>query len=401
MDPDWLRASGDRTLMAELLADPLVRRTNEEIAEHEKNGPLGTRRQLLATALRLTEGMSPELARITAECRAILGVEIPLETYVYPSSTFNAACVKPEQGRLFILLSSSLLEGFGGAELRFVLGHELGHYVFGHHDVPIGYLLQGEQPPSPELALKLFAWSRFAEVSADRAGAACSQDPDAVARALFRLASGLRGTAIELCIEDFAAQVDEMIVEEERAEGRITPPMQDWFSTHPFSPLRVKALHHFERSVLAREDGFDVETLEAKVQTLMALMEPSYLDANTEVAERMRRLLWAGAIVIAAASGGIRDEEVEAFERFFGEGSFRKGVDVDAIGAELEARVGEAREHVPPARRVQVLRDLCVIARADGHVDPAEVAVLREVAGGLGVGEALVDQTLGESLELD
>ncbi len=399
MDPHRLRSEGDVTLFDELSKHPLVVRTTRELEEHERRGPLGVRRQLLATSLRLTESMSPSLASLTEDCRQILGVEIPLETYVYASPHFNAACVKPEEGRLFIMLSSSLLEAFEGAELRFVMGHELGHYIYGHHDIPIGYLLRGEEKPPPELALQLFAWSRYAEISADRAGAACAHDPDAVARSLFRLASGLRGSKIELHIEDFAAQVDEMKVEDDKpGQGA---PMQDWFSTHPFSPLRVKALKLYAESVLARGDGMSVADLEARTQTLMALMEPSYLEGHNPIAETMRRLLFAGSIAIAAASNGVSDVEIEAFEKFFGEGSFTEGLDVDAIAADLNARIADAVERVPQPRRVQVLHDLCVIARADGHVDDDELAILRRIATGLHVAQHLIDQSISGPLDLD
>ncbi|MEM9070653.1 MAG: M48 family metallopeptidase [Myxococcota bacterium] len=399
MDASRLRASGDRSLFEELQKHPLVTRTVERLEDAETKGPMGVRRQLLATSLRLTREMSPALAAITDRCRERLTIDDPIETYVYASPDFNAAAVKPEDGRLFIMLSSSLLEAFEGDELSFVMGHELGHHIFKHHDVPIGYLLRGEEKPPPELALQLFAWSRYAEISADRAGAACTNDTDAVARALFRLASGLRGSKIELRIEDFARQADLMQVEHEEPGNRA--PMADWFSTHPFSPLRVKALHHYAESELAKDDGTSIDVLEARVQTLMALMEPSYLEGHDETAERMRRLLFAGAIAVASTTGGISDEEIAAFEKFFGESSFSEGLDVDAIRGDLQSRMADANESVPPPRRLQVLRDLCVIARADGHVDDEEMELLQWVAEGLQIERAVIDQTVAGSVELD
>ena len=132
--------------------------------------------------------MAPEIRAIADECIQRLGITIPVEIYVYPSASYNAACVKPEEGRLFIMFSSSLLERFDAAELRFVMGHELGHYLYHHHDIPIGYLLVGQNRPSPSLALQLFAWSRYAEISADRAGAHCDRSWLDVA-----VDSGLRG----------------------------------------------------------------------------------------------------------------------------------------------------------------------------------------------------------------
>ena len=144
-----LRCQGDRALSEKLLADRTVRRVIARIERREEESPLGVRRRLLASALRLTPAMSPEVHAMVERCRERLGVSIPIEIYVYASAAFNAACVKPERGRLFVLLSSSLLEAFVGPELLFVIGHELGHHVFGHHDIPVGVVLQGNQHPGP------------------------------------------------------------------------------------------------------------------------------------------------------------------------------------------------------------------------------------------------------------
>ena len=94
---------------------------------------------------------------------------------------------------------------------------------------------------------RCFTWSRYAEISADRAGAHCAQDFEAVSRALFKLASGLSGKFIQFSLEDFLKQVDDMhVLDAEPGDGS---PKEDWFSTHPFSPLRVKALQLFGRLI--------------------------------------------------------------------------------------------------------------------------------------------------------
>ena len=147
MNATQLRSQGDRELAEKILNERLVKKVNEHLEKQAEKSPMGVRRHLLATSLRLTPSMMPDVHRIVGECRERLGIEIPLELYVYPSATFNAMCIKPEQGRLFIMMSSGLLEAFPDAERRFVLGHELGHHLYGHHDIPIGYILKGKTPP--------------------------------------------------------------------------------------------------------------------------------------------------------------------------------------------------------------------------------------------------------------
>ena len=394
-----IRCRGDQELAEQLLRDDLVTSVIEYLAKREEEGTQGVRRRLLATSVRLTRAMIPDLHQAVEGCRQRLGVETPLELYVYASPSFIAACVKPEAGRLFILFSSALLEAFRGEVLGFVGGHELGHHLYAHHEIPIGHILQGSRRPPPALALKLFAWSRYAEISADRAGALCAGALDPCARALFMLASGLAGSTVDFSLDDFLAQVDEMQVE--TAEPGQGAPKEDWFSTHPFSPLRVKALQQF---FAARGEGgvpSDPARLESRLQSLMALMEPSYLEEQSDGAEAMRRLLFAGAIAVANASGDISPQEVAAFERYFGREAYSERLDIERIEAALDDRIDHVRDRATHPKRLQLMRDLCVIARADGHADRAERQVLERIARGLEIQRSFVGQTLTCEIELD
>ena len=399
-----LRCEGDARLAEQLLDQPIVKNVRRQIDEQAELDHPSTRRHLLATALRVTQSMSPKLHATADRCAQRLGVSIPLELYVYPAAEFNAACVKPEAGRLFVLLSSALLESFEDDELTFVMGHELGHHVFGHHDIPIGQVLRGKSPPPPDVALQLFTWSRYAEISADRAGAACATEPNAVARALFRLASGLRGglgpnALLQINIDDFAQQADEMKTESSTDKGGA--PESDWFSTHPFSPLRLKAAKLFFDSDLYQSGGMPNATLEANIQTLMAVMEPGYLKERTSLAEAMRRLLFAACICVIDADNQVSEAERKAFEAFFGPDSLSDKLDLDAIKADLHERTKDAVDSIPLPKRIQVLRDTCTLARAQGKIGKDEELFLSTFASDLEVPREVYEQALYHPFDLD
>ena len=399
MNADDIRSETDRNMQSALAEHRDVIKANEFIERQAEEGKLSLRRRLLATSVRLSERMSPTVHGMVRDCVATLALDIPVELYVFASPQYNAACFKPEDGRLFVMFASSLLEAFADEELRFVVGHELGHHAYHHHDIPIGYLLKGKAKPDARLALDLFTWSRYAEISADRAGAHCTNDLDSVARALFKLASGLTGDTIDFNLDDFLKQVDEMQLND--AEPGQSAPMEDWFSTHPFSPLRVKALQLYDESVLAREDGTTKDELEMRVHALMSLMEPSYLEGRTETAEAMRRALFAGAIVVAAADGEISGAEIEMFEKFFGKGSYTDSLNVEQLAAELPSRLEQVLKLATLTQRMQLLRDLCVISLAEGHHDEAERERLDEVADGLDIPRSFVCRTIDGNVELD
>ena len=399
MNADDIRYQNDLDMYNRLLENEDVVRVNKAIEKMEEAGPMGTRRRLLGTSVRLTRSMAPDIHRMADECVETLGMNIPLELYVYSSPQFNAACFKPEDGQLFVMFSSSLLEAFEGSELKFVIGHEFGHHVYRHHDIPIGYLLKGQQRPDPRLALDLFAWSRNAEVSADRAGALCARDLDGVARALFKLASGLSDKVIRFDLDEFLGQVDEMVQEDD--EPGKGAPREDWFSTHPFSPLRVHALKLFHESELMSENGSTRENLEVGVHRLMSLMEPSYLDSRSEAATAMQRGLYAGAIVVADADGEITKEEIALFEKFFGEGEFSKELDLERIKSHLQDRIERMNEVTSETQRMQVLRDLCVMSEANGGTTEHQRAALDSMATSMRIPTSFICQSLEYDCEPD
>jgi len=394
MKREDLQAQGDIDLAERLLKEPDIQ---EAITKFEKVAEeMGARRHLLANALRLAPEMAPDIHETMEACRSQLGLELPVETYVFPAPVFNAAAVRPERGLLFIILSSALLEAFEPEELRFVVGHELGHHLFDHHRIPVGVLLHSGGI-SPRLVLDLFSWQRYAEISCDRAGMACAGGLDAAVSALFKLASGMRGGRVRVDLGQFLAQVRDLRSEVGRLSKADEPVRADWFSTHPFSPLRVRAAELFAQSELMTKGGLPRSELESQVQELMSLMSASYLSERSPVAESMRRLLFAAAVAIATADGEPSEAALKALEELLGPGSIPRELDPERVLQTLAHREEDVRETVPLLRRAQIIRDLCVIARADGDVSRREMELMLQVADAIEVKRSLVACTLDPS----
>ena len=399
MNAQTVRSEHDRALAGELAAEPAIQRIKQQL---EEQGGRGTRRSLLASALRLTPEVAPALDRTVQACRVRLGVETEVELFVFPSAQYNAACTQPEGERVFVLLASSLLEAFAPDELAYVVGHELGHHVYGHHEVPAQVLLRDARGLPPELVLKAFAWQRHAEISADRAGLLCCGALGGAARSLFKLSSGLRTAPGPENIEAFLDQAGELTTEtEEMRAGLDRMRTGDWLSTHPFSPLRLLAARVFAQSEAMQEGGTPLPVVEREVLDLMSVMEPSYLHERSEGAEAMRRLLFVAGILVAAAHGGIDPGEREDLATLLGPGRVPREVDPDRLRGVLPDRIASVKAKVPPSRRAQLLRDLVLIARADGHVQDDEVDELLSVARGLALSEQLVFDALRSPVELD
>ena len=178
-------------------------------------------------------------------------------------------------------------------------------------------------------------------------------------------------------------------------------PVQDWFATHPFSPLRVKALQLFHQSDLMQPGGVTKAELEVSVQGMMGLMEPDYLEGRTDVAKTMRALFIAGAIAVANARDGISDEERAVLKKFMGETFSLDVLNVDKLIDTLPKRIKLVKKKASVAQCMQVVRDLCVIARAEGQITDNELLVIYGIADGLGLPRSLISQVLEHDTELD
>jgi len=115
----------------------------------------------------------------------------------------------------------------------------------------------------------------------------------------------------------------------------------------------------------------------------------------------MRRLLFAGLIAVADAHGGISSEELAVFAKFFGKYAFSDKLDIQKVKETVSRRAKEALEKASETQRMQVLHDMCLMARADGGIEPAERVVLDDVAKLLMLPTAFLDQALQPIDELD
>jgi Zn-dependent protease with chaperone function len=404
IDSRQFQVRREQQLRDELMQDFGVKKALQRIREARGGKGYGYRRGLLSSTLRLTRSMSPEIADTVAECKALLGYEAPVEVYVTPEHQFNASCYREVRGPTVLTLSSRLLEAFSPAELRFVIGHELGHAAFDHYGLPMPLTAViedvGGTYVSRPVSLKLYAWCRSAELSADRIGLLCAQDPQAAASGFFKLASGMASPRVVPDLATFARQVESLASAPEAREKEYDEDTLDCFSTHPYNPVRVRAVWAFSRSApfLAAigqpsAGAWSLEEVEAIVDRDMQLMEPTYLQEKNQNSDTLRRLLYTAGIAVAAASGGVEVSELEAIGLLLGSDHSDAPVDVPRVLGDLDGRIEDALD-VPLLYRAQLVQHLTIVAAADGQVSDEELHVMEDIARKLEVGPGVVHQTL-------
>jgi Zn-dependent protease with chaperone function len=202
----------------------------------------------LASAVRVSQEQFPDLHQAMLDGCYILDLPRVPEMYVsqYPlANAFAYGLDKP-----FIVLYSGIVELMDEDEIRFVIGHELGHVLSGH--TVYNTMLRNLLLLVSRLALVPFAWlglravvwgleewSRKAEMSSDRAGLLATQDVDAARRALMKLAGGRR--LAEFSSDEFHKQAREYDAVPDVRDS-LLKLLQLQGQTHPFAVVRFAEL---------------------------------------------------------------------------------------------------------------------------------------------------------------
>lgn len=205
----------------------------------------------LASAVRVGPTQYPELAALRAECVSILDIDRVPELFVFQDPRPNAQALGMD--RPFIVVSTGLVERLDTDGMRFAIGHELGHVLSGHtlyhtmllrlikltqaaSSIPLGYW--GVRA----VVTALKEWFRRSELSCDRAGLLCGQDPRAAMRVHALLAGILDPHRVDVAA--FLAQAREY---EAVADVRdsVLKILQTLDSTHPMAVVRAAELQRW------------------------------------------------------------------------------------------------------------------------------------------------------------
>ena len=205
----------------------------------------------LGSAIRVDERQFARLHRLLGEvARTLDAPELP-ELYVTANPVPSAMTIG--MNKPFVVVTSGMVDLLDDEELRFVLGHELGHAMSGHavYQSLLQQLIQLSgvlsAVPAGGLSIRaimaaLYEWSRKAELSADRAGLLATQDPATAFRVHMKLASG--GHLDDLDATSFFAQGQEYDDAGDLRDSVLKLLLTE-NRTHPFAVVRASELRHW------------------------------------------------------------------------------------------------------------------------------------------------------------
>lgn len=207
----------------------------------------------MASSIRLSPTQLPMLYNHLPPICKKLGIDEP-EFYLTMSPEPNAWTFGDT--RVFITVTSGLVEYLSPDELDAVLAHECGHILLRHvlYQSIACYLKDGLNalgilgPLGMPIELAFYYWQRKSELSADRVSCFITS-PETTARVMARLAGGPTSITSKINLDEWSKQADRY--EEIRTDDTWNKALQTlataWLN-HPFAAVRVREILRWAKS---------------------------------------------------------------------------------------------------------------------------------------------------------
>lgn len=201
--------------------------------------------QNLASSIRLSPTQLPKLyAKLPPICDK-LGIPVP-EFYLQMSPVPNAWTFGDT--RIYITVTSALLDLLDDDELTAVIAHECGHILCRHvlYHTIARWVMQGMEGAgllgmiALPLKLAILYWERRSELSCDRAASVITS-PEVVARTMARLSGGPLALTQEVDFHEWAKQADEYdALCRDSTWDKVLQSVAVMSLSHPFAAVRVR-----------------------------------------------------------------------------------------------------------------------------------------------------------------
>lgn len=254
------------------------------------------------TSIKVEKSVMPKLYRNLYSVKDKLGFTQDIEFYITNSPQVNACTYfGTTPGRpLIVELNSSLIELMDEDELRFVIGHELGHQIDGNYELTklINFVYPNLDTMSPLLLqMKVRFWQQLCELVADRYGFLAVEDLNVCVSAFFKMHSGLNLRRMDIDIQAFIDNNRRLL--RYYTDGKFLS-LDNY--DHPVDAIRVEALNLFATSLSRTE-------LDEGMNKLISAMSRM---CREEVDEHMPYFIASAGLLMANADGNITQDEVES-----------------------------------------------------------------------------------------
>lgn len=341
-------------------------------------------------SLKVEKDLLCDFYNLCHDVKKKLKFEDKVDFYITGDSSVNAFSVAAEtEGEPHIVnINSALFNLMTTDEMRFVIGHELGHLI--NKDTKLKRLILFVFPPESNVPVmlqhKIRLHDQLAELVADRYGYLATENLDACVTAFFKLASGLdlakMNVSIDVLIADNNRRLDYFL--NDKGISR---------AAHPVNPIRIQALNLF-----AKADS--KEALDSGMDELISILLKV---GGNELDEHMATFIASAGLIVANADDDVNKDEIEQiiqslagikiFPRKFLE-TIADG-DVASIFNESVSKILE----INPGMRDSLLKYMIRIVLSDKNITDEEIELIYTFGSNIGLSEMEIATAIAEDIQ--
>ena len=249
--------------------------------------------------MKVDKEILPEFYALCQDVKTRLNFKDAVDFYVTGDSTLNAFSIAAEdEGQPHIVnINSAMFDLMSEDELRFVIGHELGHII--NKDSALKRLIYFVFPPdttNPPITLqyKIRLHDQLAELVADRYGFLANGNLNACVTAFYKMSSGLdlakMNVSIDALLSDNRKRMDYFM----KGKGLSR-------YDHPVNPIRVQAIHLF---VTAKDEKELEDGMDELINILLKV-------GNGPLDEDLSVFMASAGLIVANADDRVTEKELE------------------------------------------------------------------------------------------
>ena len=341
-------------------------------------------------SLKVQEELLPEFYALCQEVKQKLKFDEKVDFYITGDSTVNAFSLAAEdEGAPHIVnVNSALFDLMSQDELRFVIGHELGHLI--NKDSALSRLIHFVFPPETRvpvsLQYKIRLHEQLAELVADRYGYIAAENLGVCVTAFFKMASGLDLAKINVSI-------DALIADNSRRLEYFLNDKGVSRASHPVNPIRVQALNLFANAKTQQElhDGMD--------QLISILLKVG----DNELDEHVARFAAAAGLLVANTDSAINQDEIDRIIETLASIKIFPGEFLDEIAkGDVIKTFNESVESIlsiNPGMREELLNYMINIVLSDKIISKAEIDMLYQFGSSVGLSDMEVATAIAVAIQ--
>lgn len=349
------------------------------------------RSQMEGHCMKVEKDILPKFYALCQEVKEKLDFKEPVDFYITGDGTLNAFSVAAEnEGEPHIVnLNSAMFDLMSDDELRFVVGHELGHII--NKDTALKRLIYFVFPPETTqtpiiLQYKIRLHDQLAELVADRYGYLACGNLDACVTAFFKMASGLdlgkMNVSIDALLADNRKRLDFFL----KGKGLSR-------YDHPVNPIRVQAIHLF-----ATEK--DEEALNKGMDDLIGILLKV---GNDPIDESLSYFIASAGLIVANADDKITEKEIEHIIQHLAELQIFPKQFLDSVAEadvpELFDRSVKNILEKNPGMRESLLSYIIELVLSDKEISRGEIDFVYMFGNGIGFSNKEVSEKFAEMIQ--